>query len=564
MLLSCLLIQPVQASVRLMLEPELPEVRANIEAYLGEQEPRTTREMRRYARHARNQVSQALQALGYYQYQIRIDIEEGEPARLHLNVTPGEPVRLRHVLVELSGEAQYQRDFTLPGQTDLKPGQPLNHAAYEAAKRHFRNQGLRYGYFSARYQVQQLDINPQQGWADIHLHFDSGPRYRLGAVTFDHEGVLDEAFLQRFVTFASGTPYSTDLITDLSRDLRGSGYFHEVLVDARHEFAEDLQVPVDVLLRMRPPRTLSVGVGFSTDIGPRVTTAWTQHWLNDQGHSRGVDAEVSQPRQSVGGWYQLPLTPPMTDYLRLTSAVRKERYDEQESQRFSAGIQWHHRLDNGWDRVLSLRGEYEEFRVGADEDATWLTLPGIGLGRLRSNHRVDPSRGYRVQVDLTGSRRDLLADVDILQLTFFSRGLMTLKDHHRFLARVQGGAMATDAFEQVPASLRFFAGGDQSVRGYGYQELAPRDESGQLLGGRYLLAVGLEYQYALTDRWRLATFVDAGDAVLEPKDLKQPLLGVGVGIRWVSPVGPLRLDVARGLDEQLGGWRLHFSMGPEL
>lgn len=568
--LCVLLLLPALAMARidLQVQPENGPVRNNIEAHLESMEGRSFRELQRYARHARVQVANALQALGYYRYELDLRVEEtgqNDEARLLIQVNPGEPVRLRRVDLQLTGEARNQSTFTLPTADNLRPGQALNHGAYESAKRHFRNQALRYGYFKARFEQQLLEVDPEAGTADIHLHFDSGPRYRFGPVTFDHEGHFDEGLLQRYVRFQPGTPYDTDLLTELSRDLRASGYFREVLADAHEtEAGEDLQIPVDVLLRVREPKTLGVGLGYSTDIGPRISTTWTHYWVNSKGHSRGLDTEFSMPRQVASTWYQIPLQTPMTDRLWLGGSVQQEDFDDQESLRYGAGIQWHHRMDSGWDRVLSLRGERERFQVGLDEGATWLILPGIGFGRLQGDRRIDPSRGYRLQLDLIGSHEDFFSDVNLLQTTFFARGLITFWERHRLLARVQGGVLSTSDFSEVPVSLRFFTGGDQSVRGYSYQELAPRDSSGRLQGGRYLMASSLEYQFGLTDQWRLAVFADAGDSVLDTGDLNQPKVGVGAGIRWISPVGPLRIDLARGLDEVYGGWRLHFSMGPEL
>ncbi|WP_218149417.1 autotransporter assembly complex protein TamA [Marinospirillum celere] len=566
LLLLVLVVPRVGASnLELILEPENSAVRTNVEAYLGEVANRNTREMRRYARFARGEIEKALEALGYYNYQMELTVEEGDPARLRVVVETGEPVMLGYVSIGLVGEALQQPEFTLPSTAQLRRGQPLNHSHYESAKRHFRNQALTYGYFSSGFTVQELLIDPEVDIADITLHFDSGPRYRLGPVSFDHEGKLDEAFLQRFVRFVPGMPYSTQQLAELSRELRESGYFREVLVDADpDEVDEDLHVPVEVLVRARKPRTLNLGLGFSTDIGPRASAGWVQHWVNPRGLRRGVDTQVSEPQQSISGWYEFPLDPPMTDKLRISSSVENEYFNIQRSRRYGAAIQWFYRHSNNWERVLSLRGEREEFRVGEDDGATWLTLPGIGYGYFQGDRRVDPTRGYRLQIDVEGSRQDYFSDVDILQVTFLARGLTTLWDHHRFLARFRAGGTATNEFNRVPASLRFFAGGDQSVRGYGYQELAPEGSDGRLIGGRYLATAGLEYQYAFAERWRWAFFVDAGDAVLEPEDLQEPKVGVGTGIRWVSPVGPLRLDIAQGLDDDLGGWRIHFTLGPEI
>lgn len=156
-----------------------------------------------------------------------------------------------------------------------------------------------------------------------------------------------------------------------------------------------------------------------------------------------------------------------------------------------------------------------------------------------------------------------MSTVDVLHASALAKGLYTIFDNHRFLGRLQAGGVATNSFEDVPPSLRFFAGGDQSVRGYGYETLSPENENGVPVGGRFLLVGSVEYQYQFADQWRAALFVDHGNAV---NDLFDPLAtGAGIGLRWISPVGPLRLDVAKGLNPEFGGgWRIHFSMGPEL
>lgn len=549
----------------LEIKPNSPNVKRNIEAYLGDIEDRNTSEMRRYARFARGQIIQALEALGYYRYQINLEVLEGDPAQLLVKLEPGQPVRLKEVSLKLTGPAKELSEFTLPSNKKLRPGQPLSHAAYESAKQHFLDQAISYGYFAARFTKKTLQIDPEAGTANIYLHFESGPRYRFGDVVFDQQGQLNEALLMRFIRFKKGDLFSAEKLSELSRELRASSYFSEVLVDIREQQANGaLEIPVEVLVRMRKPHSLELGVGFSTDIGPRVSGNWEQHWLNSHGHSRGVDSELAIPRQAVSAWYQIPLTPPTTDKLRFTTSIENEHFDDQKSQRFGVGVQWHHRQANDWDRILSLKGRQEKFQVGEDEASTWLTLPGISYGRLHSDQRVDPSQGYRLHIDATASHRDLFADINLLQVTGLARGLYTFYDQHRLLARLQLGALSSDDFSRTPVSMRFFAGGDQTVRGYAYQELAPKSESGRQQGGRYLIAASTEYQYSLTPTWRLATFVDAGDATLKRYDLNALKLGVGVGVRWISPVVPLRLDFAKGLDEQLGGWQLHFSMGPEL
>lgn len=551
--------------LNLQLEPEIASVRKNIEAYLGKIESRNTNEMKRYARFARGQIIQALEALGYYRYEINLEVIEGDPAQLLIKLKPGTPVHLQQVNLKLSGAALEQASFTLPTDKKLRPGQQLNHATYENAKKHFSDQAINYGYFAASFTKKTLIIDPEAGTADLELHFDSGPRYSFGQVSFDDQGELKDSYLNKFVRFKKGAAFDADKLSELSRELRASGYFNEVLVDIKEQQAnEALEIPVEALLRMRKPHSLDLGLGYSTDIGPRVSGSWTQYWLNNRGHSRGVDSEISLPRKAVSAWYQLPLTPPMTDKLRLTSSIEDERFDDQKSQRFGVGLQWHHQLANQWDRIVSLKGQHENFQVGDDEGGTWLTLPGISYGRLKSDQRVDPTQGYRLHLDVTASHQDFLADINLLKVTAFTRGLYTFFDQHRLLARMQLGALTTESFSRTPVSMRFFAGGDQSIRGYPYQEISPKSATGRPLGGSYLLVGSAEYQYSLSPTWRLAVFIDAGNVTQKREELKELKLGRGVGLRWVSPVGALRLDLAQGLDEQLGGFQLHFSMGPEL
>ncbi|MDX5300104.1 MAG: autotransporter assembly complex protein TamA, partial [Gammaproteobacteria bacterium] len=401
------------------------------------------------------------------------------------------------------------------------------------------------------------------GAADIRLVYDSGPRYRLGAVRFEGESPIGDALLERFVKFAPGTLYDADLLAAFNQDLIGSGYFAQVLVDAPREQAVDQVIPVIVQVSPRKPRTLGLGVGFSTDVGPRVRTTWQEHWVNDQGHRRGAEIEVSEPRQNLGLWYEFPLDPPTTDKFRLTSGFQREHIEDTDSRRLTLGGQWYTRLDNGWQQILSMRWEEERYAIGDLRGRSTLLLPGIGFTKTHSDQAIDPSRGYRLQLEVAGAQRTFLSDADILHVTALAKGLHTLGNGHRILGRAQVGLVGTNEFSAVPPSLRFFAGGDQSVRGYDYQSLSPRNAEGTVVGGRYLLVGSAEYQIPVAARWRVAAFVDEGNAIDSPRDPLQT--GVGLGVRWVSPLGPLRLDLAYGLSESAGGGlRLHFSMGPEL
>lgn len=553
--------------VEVRVDGDYPELKDNAKAFIGEVEGRSAGNLRRYASTAVAQASKALRALGYYNPVVDWQVEEGDSedtARLILDITPGDPVRIKKRTVEIRGAAADDPRFTDNLPERPAEGDILNHGDYTSLRNTLQTRARRRGYFDARFVTHTLEVDPEALEANITLVFESGERYRLGAVTFEDGHWFESRLLRQFVTFEPGIPYHADEIARLNNDLLGSGYFAGVDINAAPSSAEDGVIPVKIELTRRERRSIAAGLGFSTDVGPRFRSTWREHWVNQMGHTRGAETELSGPRQNLSTWYELPLDPPMTDLIRLSAGYQREDIENVDSELLTFGQQWQHQLDNGWLQVLSVRWEGERFNIGDDEKGTSsLLLPGIGYSKLHADSPLDPSRGYRLQVNVSGSHRAALSKVDILHVNAVAKGLFTLGGKHRFLSRLQLGGVGTNQFENVPPSLRFFAGGDQSVRGYGYQTLSPENDNGVAVGGRYTIVGSAEYQYEFADRWRAAVFVDHGNAV---NDVFDPLAtGVGTGIRWISPLGPLRLDIAKGLNDEFGGeWRVHFSMGPEL
>ncbi|SES14235.1 autotransporter assembly complex family protein [Pseudomonas sp. NFPP19] len=559
---SCAALAQSELDVRV--KPANDELKANVEGYIGSVGDRDEEALLRFSRGAEEQAKKAAQALGYYQPHIQSEVRGGDKPRLTLRIDPGEPVHLRNVTVRVEGPAASLKLFRLPDGDQLKPGAVLNHGHYEDAKRLIQNQASRYGFFSGRFTQQKLLVDPQAGVADIDLVYDSGPRYALGKVSFSGDSLFDEDLLRRMVPFKAGAPYDSELIAELNQALQSSGYFEGVRVDAAPTAAEHEVIPVAVQLETRKPRTMGLGLGYSTDVGPRVKANWTRHWVNPQGHSYGWEAEVSAPRQNVGLWYDIPLDPPLTDKLRFAGGYQNEEIAGTDtlSKLLTIGPEWHSKLPSGWQRVLSLKYQREEYRLGDDSGLSNLLMPGLTYSYLRSDNRIDPHNGYRIQFDTKLAKEGVGSDTNLLYGTVLLKGLTTVWDNHRFLGRVQFGGSATNGYKSIPPSLRFFAGGDQSVRGYDYQTLSPENSEGDRIGGRYMVAGSVEYQYSIAEKWRIATFVDQGNSFnkLELPNLKT---GVGVGVRWVSPVGPIRVDLAHAMNDD-GGIRLHFSMGPEL
>lgn len=220
------------------------------------------------------------------------------------------------------------------------------------------------------------------------------------------------------------------------------------------------------------------------------------------------------------------------------------------------------RLDNGWQRTVFIRYLVENYEQGLQDDLAQFVLPGISFSRTRTRGGSMPMWGDKQTIMLEAGDDTLLSETKVVRFQGQTAWIRSIGNNHRGLTRLQFGGNFADEFEKLSPSLRFFAGGDNSIRGYGYESISPRDESDALTGAKFLATSSFEYQYRLVGNWWGAAFYDIGDAFNDKPEWKR---GTGVGVRWASPVGPVSLDFAWGLDAKKGDeFQLHFSLGPEL
>jgi translocation and assembly module TamA len=322
------------------------------------------------------------------------------------------------------------------------------------------------------------------------------------------------------------------------------------------------QLPIEIIMTNKPKDIYNLGGGASTDTGLRARAKWQRPWVNTRGHSISAELFSSLPQQSLSIKYKVPLEDPLDNYLSFQAGFKAENDNDTRSKTSTFGVQRHWgTAENSWKKIAFVRYELEQFQQGLDPSQnTQLLIPGATLSRRRSRGGLDVNWGDEQRFTLEAASEKLISDIDLARLSIQSTWLRSMAKH-RLLLRAEFGVIATNDFDQVPSSLRFFAGGDQSVRGFGYQTLSPLEDE-QLSGGKYLNVASAEYSYPVYQDWRLAIFTDIGNASDEP--LHNVATGVGVGASWLSPVGPIRLYLARGNSDFERTWRLHFSMGPAL
>lgn len=555
-----------QEEVVLRIEGLSNEPKANLEAYLGKLTAEDLQNWRETQTRLRRAAREAMEAVGYYQSAVRFTPQGNQ---VLVSVIPGEPVIVRHMELRYHGEASNDIAFTaLLDTLPLGEGDVFHHGRYEAVKSLVQNMALERGYFAGEWKVHDVVVTQPGQTVDIRLDYDSGPRYHFGDVVFsslnpDRPLPLQREWLEKLTPFLPDDYYEASKIIEFNKALLDSRYFNEVRVRAETDLAVNERVPVNVLLSSENPNQLDLGLGYATDIDARVSVSWRRPLLNDRGHSIEAATEISSVRQSATFRYGIPWTHPLNDTLQFFSGFKREALDDATTYSTTVGVERLIRRPSGWQRAYTLRFSNESSRQnnGAEETNN-LLLPGFSLNRTRSRGGADPVWGDRQYYQTELASRSLLSDAEFISLRAGWRLLRTFADRHMLLLRTDLGTLLTSDFDSVPLNMRFYAGGDQSVRGFDYQSLSPRDATGQAVGAANLITASSEYAWRLTQRWRLAAFVDTGNAFDSLND--GLATGAGVGVRWISPVGPVRLDVAWGVSESASSPRIHFFMGPAL
>ncbi|MCC6134416.1 MAG: autotransporter assembly complex protein TamA [Candidatus Contendobacter sp.] len=514
------------------------------------------------------QINEALQPFGYFQPVIDATLERTTDGWIaQYRIQPGPPLKITTVDVQILGEGGNDPAFQkLLTKLPFAAGQVLDQIQYEQFKQNLESLATERGYFEARLVERAIQVNLQTNEAVIRLHFDTGPRYRFGAIAFKQD-VLSLKLLERYPQFKPGDPYDANDLLKLQSDLGSTPYFSQVQVNAPPDAASDT-APVEVELEPGKRYKYSAGLGYGTDTGPRGRLKMEQRRLNRRGHHAEEEILLSTVKSLIGLNYMIPGKNPTTDEYALTAGYINQNYENQDYELSTIGGGWR-RQDGDWLKNFNLSYQYERYQNpdSTDNFATTdslLLIPAVNWTWIDADDRLNPTRGLLFGFELRGAATELLSDTTFAQGALHLKGVYAFNDTSRIIARSDVGATVIDGgIDALPTSLRFFAGGDASVRGYAYNSIGPTDAEGDVIGGKNLLIASLEYEHRIWDGWSLAAFVDSGDAF----DGASPEMktGVGLGVRWRSPVGPVRLDFASGLDRPPGDtFRFSFSIGPDL
>ncbi|HBO37328.1 MAG TPA: hypothetical protein DD638_01560 [Pasteurellaceae bacterium] len=578
------------------------QLNKNVRIYLQAIDEQEADGSDRYRQLVEEAISKALRALGYYDSRVnfRVEVRSAPPEKKFLltdikenilvdgtlktlgygdddtgafivnenakslqllvaNVSIGEPVKLEETDVRVEGQAQTDPEFEKLAQTLPSKGTQLNHETYEDYKSSLQKLALQRGYFDAEMAVHRLEVMPSTHQAWWRIQFDSGERYRYGEIKFV-DSQIREDYLRNMLVIHRGEEYSLSDVSQTTSDFSSSGWFSSVLVQP-HLQEQTKLVDFDILLYPRKKNTVELGVGYASDVGPRLQIGWNKPWINNRGHSFRSSFYISAPKQTIEATYKMPLLAnPLNYYYEFSTGIENE--DDNDTKSLAATTAalryWNH--PTGWQYSLGMRARYDKFTQADVEDRVFLLYPTASLTRTRLQGGMFPSWGdsQRITVDL--GRKLWLSDVDFFSIRASTAWIRTIAYNHRFITRFEIGYLHTPDIHKIPPALRFFAGGDRSVRGYGYKKISPKDINGKLIGGSRLATGTLEYQYQVYPSWWAATFVDSGLAA-NSYSTDELRYGIGVGIRWASPVGAIKFDIATPVRDKDNSKNIQFYIG---
>lgn len=502
----------------------------------------------------RDEISQALYPFGYFNATSTVTRQDNQ---LFITVKTGPQTILSKISTQISGEGRDNPAINSAlKKFPLKTGQAFNSNIYDKAKQSLVTVAETQGYLHASFAKTELLINREANTAAINLIFDTGPQYYFGQVEFDPTYISPE-LLHRYIPFQIGAPYSTEQLQTFNTALASSGYFNNVIV--KPDLGGQQQtIPVHVHMQRAHRINYSLGLGFGTDTGIRGRLGYHVVPVNRFGHKFNLIALGSFKENRLQGQYIIPGKNPLIDQYDLFGSLSSLNYGAGYSNSALITFAQRHNLSN-FQRVLSLNSLYERFNYDNTPKYESITLfPKATLTWLNKSDPLFSPNGYNLSVSTLGATKALLSEINFMQASIDAKAAyMVEKTHTRFYVHgIQGLTLIND-INQLPLSLSLLLGGADNLKAYTFNSIGP---------GKILSYGGIEVQQETYPHWYLMGFLDSGDVYNpSPRNWQSD---VGLGLMWVSPIGPIKVGVAQGIADSFHHFerkpRLVINMGPDL
>lgn len=509
-------------------------------------------EIKQFFNTVKKHLRKASRALGYYDAEFKSGGKIVDGCwKLRLRITQGLPVKVISQKISIVGEGA-----NLPGYKRImeklpyEKGDVLNHKLYTDFKNSLTDAAQALGFFDAEFEQRSIKVDPIGHKATINLKFNTGIRYRYGEITIKQD-VLSEDTFDTYLLLKTGQPFYAEDLLQQQQLLQRSNYFKTIKISVLHEQVSNGKVPVLIELTRQKRNAYKLKLGYGSETGPRVSVEMNRRWTGDEGKALKILGRVSKNDQLLSLNLLNPQEKPEDDSLVYNIEIKREVKPDSVSRNFKIGEIFTRKKDSGWVQTASL-GLLLDFTkpTGEDEFFSRYLLFGVGLEKTSADNLLFPLNGWRMKYGANIASKAVLSDQDIIQLKISGKRISTIGEG-RFIGRFDLGSTLVNDYSELPQGLRFYSGGQNSVRGYAYSSLGDVEKKdtnndGVLeevnVGGRNLLNLSLEYQHPLTKEWGIALFVDTGNAFDDWSSYEMKI-GLGFGARWKSPIGPVRIDL---------------------
>lgn len=544
------------------------DVNTNILLYLNELPVISKQRARLYSREIIEKIQQASHAYGYYHTKVELEYpkkDDEKDLQIKVKVDLGKPLFVRNCDISVIGDgAEYQSFSKIIKSSGIRSYSILDHGKYKKLKEDLKTRALELGLFDAKFSISRIIVYEEQNAADIEILFDTGSRYMFGSLEANDETKELMKPSSPLFKLYEGTNFSSKAVNDYISAMSQTNYYRSIDIRPLAEKKQNNKVPVYIDLQRQTNNLFRVGAGYSTDENFRGILGWDKPLINEKGHSFSSFIRASSVKIDAQAVYKIPRTDPNLDYYYIKLAQTHTDYNDTLSDLSHASIHYVTKKTGSIIRDYYLSAEYEDYKQGIDKDYVVSVMPGILLSKRSSTGGLVPKTGYSISLDTKFSSK-IVSDYNFVHSELNIKGVFSLfESRNRILYRfTQGGNFGSDAIK-APASLRFFAGGDQNLRGFSYKSQSNR-EAGLLSGSRYITSGSVEYNFPIPFENMLgAVFLDSAVYTNDYKEIK-PLYGPGIGLRYTTSYGVLKVDVAYGIDNHRkeNNLKLHLTFGPE-
>ncbi|MET0532916.1 MAG: BamA/TamA family outer membrane protein [Steroidobacter sp.] len=565
---AALLPLPALAKIEIAVPNVSETIQTNVRAFLSltryaERDDVTDEVMSRLQRRIVSETRQALEPLGYYEPQVAYDVKkEGEIWKVTIQVEPGRPVRLSEVAVNATGPGANDRAIReLIDAEEIKPGLRLNHGTYERVKGNLVRVAKNEGYLDARLTKHDLVIDRSERRATVALEVDTGERYHFGEIEIAQDVITDEA-MRRLLRMKSGDPYTLETLLRTQYVLDDTQYFSVVDIESGDPNHDTRTVPITVTAEPSRKHRYAAAAGYGTDTKVRGKFTWDNRRVNEAGHKFKLELLGSSIVTDLTGRYAIPVMDIALEKLEFTGTLRDEELGDTTSERAEIGAGLTQVLGR-WQRVLQLRLSNETTtEADGTSSENFYLVPSVSFSTLPSYIVGGRRRPYSLSAELRGSPETLGSDASFIQLRLKGERVFDMSELWHLHLRSEMGISRIAATSDLPASQRFFAGGEGSVRGFALNELSPRDDQDRTIGGRNLATGTVEVVRDLPRNFGVAAFYDIGNAF---DDFSDPQLeyAAGLGVRYNIAVASFGIDIAQALSESGRSPRVHLYIATQ-